>query len=95
MDPAMLTDEEKWDEIVVPNLPAAWRAANETVGQEFSLADYSAMRKKFLRGAREHGGDIWTMSIEQIDAEIISEVYDLTIYLAIRAWRIEQAELDS
>lgn len=96
-NPEGISEDDLWEEKILPHLPEAWRQAVSLVERSPSPADVKRMRERFLAGNREHGGDIWDWIDEQFPPEIQSEADDLVIYFAlwkaVRAYRQEKKGL--
>ena len=50
------------------------------------------LEPKYEQGAKEHGGNIWDMTDEQLEAEELNEMIDLLVY---RLTRVLKKQLDS
>lgn len=50
------------------------------------------LEPKYEAGAKEHGGNIWELSDEQLEAEETNEMIDLLVY---RLTRILKKQLDA
>lgn len=78
---------EAWWTSIAPHLPMARARAADLLSGRLTEADVARMYYKARKGWQEHAGAILDMPDEQVRTEALSEVDDLTVYLACLAER--------
>lgn len=73
---------EDWWSRIVPHLAMARVDALNMLGESMRDNDTARMYYKARKGWAEHGGGIIDMSDDEVRREALSEVDDLTVYLA-------------